>query len=50
MRRRTEELQAKFLQLGAPLWGEPVARRLLEGCLKLDQLPDFSRFAEGFDL
>jgi hypothetical protein len=27
-----------------------VARRLLEGCLKLEALPDFSRFAEGFDL
>ncbi len=47
---RPEELQAKFMQLGVPLWGEPVARRLLEGCLKLEELPDFSRFAEGFDL
>lgn len=47
---RPEELRAKFMQLGAPLWGEPVARRLLEGCLKLEELPDFSRFAEGFDL
>jgi 2-methylcitrate dehydratase PrpD len=47
---RPEELRAKFLQLGAPLWTEPVAQRLLEGCLRLEQLPDFSRFAEGFDL
>ena len=47
---RPEELQAKFMQLGVPIWGEPVARRLLEGCLRLDELPDFSRFAEGFDL
>ena len=47
---RPEELTAKFMQLGAPLWGEPVARRLLEGCLRLERLPDFSRFAEGFDL
>ena len=47
---RPEELEAKFMQLGAPLWGEPVARRLLEGCLRLEALPDFSRFAEGFDL
>jgi 2-methylcitrate dehydratase PrpD len=45
-----EELRAKFMRLGAPLWGEPVARRLLEGCLQLEALPDFSRFAEGFDL
>ena len=47
---RPEELQAKFMQLGGPLWTEPVARRLLEGCLRLEALPDFSRFAEGFDL
>ena len=45
-----EELRAKFMQLGAPLWGEPLAQRLLDGCLKLEALPDFSRFAEGFDL
>jgi 2-methylcitrate dehydratase PrpD len=45
-----EELHAKFMQLGAPVWGEAAARRLLEGCLKLEALPDFSRFSEGFDL
>jgi len=47
---RPEELEAKFMQLGVPLWGEPVARRLLEGCMRLEALPDFSRFAQGFDL
>jgi 2-methylcitrate dehydratase PrpD len=47
---RPEELQAKFMQLGVPLWGEPAARRLLEGCMRLEELPDFSRFAEGLDL
>jgi 2-methylcitrate dehydratase PrpD len=47
---RAEELEAKFMQLGAPIWGDAVARRLLEGCLRLEELPDFSRFAEGFDL
>lgn len=47
---RPAELEAKFMQLGAPLWGEPAARRLLQGCLKLEALDDFSRFAEGFDL
>ena len=45
-----EELRAKFMQLGAPVWGEAAARRLLEGCLRLEELPDVSRFAEGFDL
>lgn len=47
---RPEELEAKFMQLGVPIWSEPVARRLLDGCLRLETLPDFSRFAEGFDL
>jgi 2-methylcitrate dehydratase PrpD len=47
---RPEALEAKFMQLGAPLWGEPVARRLLEGCLELEALPDFSRFAQELDL
>ena len=47
---RPEELEAKFMQLGVPLWGDAVAHRLLEGCLRLEELPDFSRFAQGFDL
>ena len=45
-----EELRAKFMQLGVPIWGDAVAKRLLEGCMRLEELPDFSRFAEGFDL
>jgi len=47
---RPEELRAKFMQLGVPIWREPVAQRLLDGCMKLEEVPDFSRFAEGFDL
>ena len=47
---RPEELRAKFLQLGAPLWGEPVTSQLLQGCLTIEKTPDMSRFAEGFDL
>ena len=47
---RPEELQAKFMQLGVPLWGEPVTRRLLQGCLAIEKTPDLSRFAGEFDL
>ena len=47
---RPEELRAKFMQLGAPIWGETVARRLLDECMRLEELPDLSRFAERFDL
>jgi 2-methylcitrate dehydratase PrpD len=44
------QLEEKFLQLGAPLWGEAEARRLLQGCMKLEEMPDFSHFSRGFDL
>ena len=47
---RPEELQAKFMQLGVPLWGEAVTRRLLQGCLAIEKTPDMSRFAQEFDL
>jgi len=45
-----DELEKKFMQLGVPIWGEAMARRLLEGCMKLEEVHDFSRFSEGFDL
>ena len=44
------ELEAKFMQLGVPVWGEETARGLLEGCLRLETLPDFGIFADGFNL
>jgi 2-methylcitrate dehydratase PrpD len=44
------QLEEKFLQLGVPSWGEAEARRLLQGCMKLEELPDFSQFSRGFDL
>ena len=44
------QLEEKFLLLGAPVWGEATARRLLEGCMRLEELPDFSRYSQGFDL
>ncbi|MBC7803546.1 MAG: MmgE/PrpD family protein [Candidatus Parcubacteria bacterium] len=43
-------LEAKFMQLGVPVWGEEQARRLLKGCMTLEGLRDFARFSEGFDL
>jgi 2-methylcitrate dehydratase PrpD len=45
-----EELEKKFMQLGVPIWGEAVARRLLPACMKIEDLPDFSHFSRGFDL
>jgi 2-methylcitrate dehydratase PrpD len=43
-------LEAKFLQLGVPVWGEEPARRLLAGCLGLDEVRDFAHFSRGFEL
>lgn len=47
---RPEEIEAKFRQLAVPLWGEERAGRLLEACRKLEEILDFARFSEGFDL
>jgi len=44
------ELEGKFMQLGVPVWGEETARGLLEGCLRIETLPDFGVFADGFNL
>lgn len=45
-----QELEAKFMMLGVPLWGEEVARLLLAGCLNIEEQGDFARFSQGFDL
>ena len=44
------ELEGKFMQLGAPLWGEDAARRLLEGCMTVERIDDFGIFADRFNL
>jgi 2-methylcitrate dehydratase PrpD len=46
----TAELEAKFTQLAVPRWGEKTARRVLEGCMRLESIPDFGKFSEEFDL
>jgi 2-methylcitrate dehydratase PrpD len=45
-----QALEKKFLELGTPLWGEPIAKRLLAGCLKLEDLPRFGQFSSQFEL
>lgn len=44
------ELEAKFLRLGEPAWGESTARRLLPRLLELQEVEDFGRFSEDFAL
>jgi 2-methylcitrate dehydratase PrpD len=44
------ELREKFLRLASPLWGEPAAGQLLEGCLGLERIANFGEFSERFNL
>jgi 2-methylcitrate dehydratase PrpD len=44
------ELEAKFIQLAVPRWGDKTARRLLEGCMRIEALPDFGKFCGDFEL
>lgn len=47
---RPEELEGKFFDLGVPVWGEAVTRRLYEGCMDLERIADFRAFADQFAL
>jgi len=47
---KPEELTAKFFELGEPIWGKDVTRSLYEGLMRLEHLPDFRAFADGFSL
>jgi len=44
------DLEGKFVRLGAPIWGEAVTRKLYDGCMQLEKIPDFRAFASGFSL
>lgn len=47
---RPEQLQAKFFELGTPVWGEAQTRRLFEGLMAVESVRDFRAFAAGFAL
>ena len=47
---RTEELEKKFFELGATVWGMAVARRLYDGCMALEDIPDFREFTAELSL
>ncbi len=44
------ELEEKFLRLGVPLWGEDATGRVLEGCMRIEALGDFSAYSSTLDL
>jgi 2-methylcitrate dehydratase PrpD len=39
------ELERKFFELGTPIWGDAVTKRLHRACMTLESLPDFRAFA-----
>ena len=44
------QLEAKFIQLGTPAWGEDVSARLLQAVLQVEQIKNFREFSDGLDL
>jgi hypothetical protein len=47
---RPEELEAKFFDLGTPVWGGEVTKKLFAGIKDLENIPDFGAFAADFRL
>ncbi|HET7157872.1 MAG TPA: hypothetical protein VFI62_02680, partial [Burkholderiales bacterium] len=45
-----QELAAKFFELGEPVWGSEVTRKLHDGLMKLEDVGDFQAFADEFTL
>jgi 2-methylcitrate dehydratase PrpD len=45
-----EQLQAKFFDLGVPVWGDAQTRRLFEGLMAIESIPDFRAFAKNLAL
>ncbi len=47
---RPQDLEGKFFDLGTPVWGAEVTRKLYEGMMAVETIPDFAAFAAGFEL
>ena len=44
------ELSAKYYELTEPVWGEALARRVLDDCLRIDAIPDVRAWSAAFEL
>lgn len=47
---QSADLQKKFFDLGVPVWGEATTRKLFDGLLDVENIPDFASFAEDLRL
>lgn len=45
-----DELERKYFELVKPVWGEPLAQRVLTDCMRLHEITDFTAYSSGFDL
>ncbi|MEN3353960.1 MAG: hypothetical protein V7640_2118 [Betaproteobacteria bacterium] len=47
---KTAELQAKFFDLGTPVWGAAMTQKLFDGFMDVENINDFGKFASAFEL
>lgn len=47
---KPEELKGKFFELGMPVWGEATTKKLFDGLMDVENIPDFAAFADSFSL
>jgi 2-methylcitrate dehydratase PrpD len=47
---KTAELQAKFFDLGQPVWGAATTQKLFDGFMDVENINDFGKFASAFEL
>lgn len=47
---KAADLTAKFFDLGVPVWGRQVTQSLYDGLMRLEEIPDFRAFANGYNL
>lgn len=47
---KPEQLQAKFFDLGVPVWGKAQSRTLFEGLMEVESIPDFRAYTKNFAL
>ncbi len=44
------DIEGKFNQLAAPIWGSANARRVYDACMTIEAVPDMREFCKGVDL
>lgn len=47
---RAEEIEQKYRELATPIWGEALAAKVLEDCMRLETIHDFRAYSSVFDL